>query len=100
MLHHAGVVLGEQRGVERTAACSDVVEGDLVGQRRFSGAGRALDDVQAALEEAAAEDGVEPGNAARYPVQPGAIGVVHCCLPVTCKGSVTVKRAPPPGASP
>ena len=78
MLHHARVILGEQGDVERPAAGRDVMEADLVAERGLAGAGRALDDVKAAFEEAAAaQDDIETGDPARHPLELLAVHLAH-----------------------
>ena len=53
VLHHSGVVFGEQGDVERMAATADVVEADLIAESCLTAARRPLNDVEATLEEAA-----------------------------------------------
>ena len=71
MLHHAGVVFGEQGDVERPAAAADMVEADLIAEGGLAAAGWPLNDVEAALEEATVQDDVKACNAAWKPVQNG-----------------------------
>ncbi|CAA9323912.1 MAG: hypothetical protein AVDCRST_MAG40-1595, partial [uncultured Gemmatimonadaceae bacterium] len=60
---HAAVGLGEQGDVGRPPAARDVGEGELVTEDRLAGAGLALDQVEPAAQQPAAQDGVEPGHA-------------------------------------
>ena len=99
VLHHARMVLGKQGGIDRSPASRRVVEAELVGKRRLARAGRALDDVKPALEEAATQNGVQAGNAGRHPVQRSVVALAQTLAPTVCMGSVTVNRAPPSGAS-
>lgn len=97
VLHNAGVILGEQGGIQCPAAVGSMVEADLVGQRGLAGARIPLDDVEPTFEKAATQDGVEPGNAGRHAAV--GVGFAHCGGPPMWRGKVTVNRAPPPGAS-
>src|SRR5579885_2403441 len=64
MRDHAGVVFGQKADVERPSAAGHMAEGGLIAEDRLPGAGRALDDIDAAAQKAAVEDFVQSGNAA------------------------------------
>jgi len=67
MPDHAGVALREQRNIQRVAALGRLREANLVAKNGFSGAGRALDDVDAAVENAPTEYRIQTRNAGRDP---------------------------------
>ena len=70
VLHHARVVLGEERHIQGASALSpNVVEADLVAEDGLARPRRTLDDVDAAPHEPAAQDRVEAGHATRHPLQ-------------------------------
>jgi hypothetical protein len=58
-----------------------VVEANLVPENRFADAGRALDDVEPALQEAALQHGVEPGNAAWHMGNAAVVFIGHVSNP-------------------
>ena len=99
MLHHPGVVFGQQCNIQRLAAAGDVIEADLVAEGGLASARRALDDIQASLEKAAPQDGVEAANAARHPIEPGNAAIGHQRFASTQRGKVTLNTEPPPCAS-
>ncbi len=68
MADHARVALGQQRDVERAAPGSRVRKTNLVAQDGLAGARRTLDDVDATVEHAAAEDRVETRDTCRKAV--------------------------------
>lgn len=77
---HAAVGLGQQGDVDRPPARRDVGEGELVAEDRLAGAGVALDQIQAAAQQAAAQDDVEPGDPGRDAVEgrsPHGRGLAH-----------------------
>jgi hypothetical protein len=99
VLHHARVILGEQGDVERPATRRDVMEADLVTKRGFAGAGRALNDVKAAFEEAATQNDIQAGDPAWHPLELAAMLLAHGRTTSTCRGRVTMNTEPPPCAS-
>ena len=116
MRHHAAVIFPQHGDEQCPAALAGMVEQDLVGQDRLARAGRTLDRVQAALQEAAAQDGVQAGHEAACPRDlAGPVRAVGLKLrhgrsgPKDCgatdcdardggaRGSLTVKVDPSPG---
>ncbi len=73
-----------------------MVKADLVGQDRLAGSRIPLDDVDPALHEAAAEHGVQAGDAGRYArecVVVGGVSLVHETS-AAFSGRVTMNVAP------
>jgi hypothetical protein len=63
--YHAGMALREECDVECVATQSCLRKADLIAQNRFSGAGRPLNDIDAAFENTPTQNRIKPGYAGR-----------------------------------
>mgnify|MGYP007060583991 CR=1 FL=1 len=84
VLEHARVRLGQHGHVQRPRFPPRERVGDLVGQRGLADAGRAFEDVDAALEQAAVEDGVESFDVGAQSF--------HSCHYIGLKGEAQARR--------
>ena len=87
------------RPKDRPPTGCDVMEADLVAKRGFAGAGRPLNDIKAAFEEAATQNDIEAGDPTWHPLEVAAARLAHGRTASPCRGRITVNTEPPPSAS-
>src|SRR4029077_12025517 len=102
LLHHAVLSFCEKRDVDRMVPGGDMIEAELVSEDRLARPGLASHDVNARLEKASSQHGVEAGDAGgqglegRLPVAINRIGSHQ--VPYGGKsGRITVKVDPSAG---
>ena len=97
---HAGMQLGQQRDIDDAATGGDVGEGELVDQDGLAGAGGAGDEIEAALEQAATQHGIEAGHPGREADERargnGAIGHGRILLRTRAGWTSQAQQPPPP----
>src|ERR1700712_5712613 len=77
VLHHASVILSKQSHIERLTAVLDVVKAHLITQRGLAAARGSLDHIEAACEEAAAQNSIKTCDTGWDPFKSGAVVVTH-----------------------